>query len=159
MVLDTQTETLHMLTAAANHEDDTRVCQFGASFLQLRFKNSPLEVFLILKSTGIQVVNLKSPQNLSKAATQLVHVYAQIRPHSKVELNSTLVLALQLVEVSAKVRTGHVKDDEKDYRRDDIWAGILPFAPLAALEPIDDPRLLPGIPPAKSVTNYKRHKG
>ena len=72
----------------------------------------------------------------------------QIRPNSKVELNSTLVLALELIEVSAKVRTGHVKDDEKDYRLENVWAGILPFAPLTALQPIDDPRLLPGIAPA-----------
>lgn len=82
----------------------------------------------------------------------------QIRPHNKVEINSTLVLALELEEVSAKVRTGGVKDDEKDYRLDDVWAGELPFAPLRGLEPIDDARLIPGIPKAKSVTNYTRHK-
>ena len=68
-----------------------------------------------------------------------------------------MVLAMDLVEVSAKVRTGGVHDDEKDYALPDVWAGELPFEPLKAKTPIDDERLIKGIPPAKSVLNYKRH--
>ena len=66
------------------------------------------------------------------------------------------MLRLKLEEVSAKVRTGFPKDDEKDYHSTDVWAGILPFAPLQTLQPIDDHRLLEGIPVPKSVSNYKR---
>ena len=81
----------------------------------------------------------------------------QVRPNNKAETNATLVLALDLLEVSAKVRTGPGRDDEKDYRLPNVWAGVLPFAPLTALAPIDDPRLISGIPQAKSVLDYKRH--
>ena len=80
----------------------------------------------------------------------------QVRDNSKAETNATLVLRLKLEQVSAKVRTGFPKDDEKDYQLTDVWAGILPFAPLQTLKPIDDHRLLKGISLPKSVANYKR---
>lgn len=79
-----------------------------------------------------------------------------MRPNSSSELNATLVLALDLSEVSAKVRTGPPKDDEKDYQLPDVWAGVLPFAPQTTLPPIDDDRLLPGIKVPPSVSDYKR---
>lgn len=81
---------------------------------------------------------------------------SEVRPNSKTELSSTLVLKLDLEEVSAKVRTGGPKDEEKDYQLEDVWAGILPFAPLKALAPIDDVRLIKGIPQRPSVTDYRR---
>ena len=84
------------------------------------------------------------------------HMTVQVRPNSNAETNSTLVLKLDLKEVSAKVRTGFPKDEEKDYQLKDVWAGILPFAPLHTLDPIDDERLLKGIPPPESVSHYKR---
>src|ERR671934_333094 len=40
---------------------------------------------------------------------------ADVRPGSRKELRATVVLALALDEVSAKVRTGPVKDEEQDY--------------------------------------------
>lgn len=79
-----------------------------------------------------------------------------MRPNSKAETNATLVLKLPLEEVSAKVRIGFPKDDEKDYQLTDVWAGILPFAPIQTLEPINDERLIEGIQLPKSVTDYKR---
>ena len=80
----------------------------------------------------------------------------QVRVNSKAETNATLVLKLKLEEVSAKVRTGFPKDEEKDYQLTDVWAGILPFAPVQTLKPIDDHRLLKGIPIPKSVSGYQR---
>lgn len=80
----------------------------------------------------------------------------QVRANSTAETNATLVLRLRLEEVSAKVRTGFPKDDEKDYQLEDVWAGIIPFAPIQTLEPINDERLLEGIPLPRSVTHYKR---
>ena len=80
----------------------------------------------------------------------------QVRGNSKTELSATAVLALDLVEVSAKVRTGMPKDEERDYSLPDVWAGILPFAPLKTLAPIDDDQLIEGIKPPPSVTDYKR---
>lgn len=46
-------------------------------------------------------------------------------------LHATLLLEL-LEEMSAKVRTGNPKDEEKDYLLPDVWAGMLLFAPLTA---------------------------
>ncbi len=77
-----------------------------------------------------------------------------VREPNNEELKGTTVLALQLVEASAKVRTGPPKDDEEDH---DIpaWAGELPLR-IESLVPIDDPHLLPGIAPPAYILNYSR---
>ena len=51
---------------------------------------------------------------------------ATLRPHTKQELNATLVLKLMIDEASAKVRTGHPIDADDDYALP-IWAGVLPI--------------------------------
>ncbi len=66
------------------------------------------------------------------------------------EMKATLVLALRLTEVSAKIRTGPPKDDEEDYDLP-VWAGVVPTR-LEYNEPIPDPRLK-GTPP---VPEYAR---
>ena len=43
------------------------------------------------------------------------------------ELKGTRVLALDLDEASAKVRTGPPVDDDEDYELD-VWAGVIPLA-------------------------------
>jgi uncharacterized protein len=55
------------------------------------------------------------------------------------EMKATLVLALPLTEVSAKIRTGPPKDDEEDYDLP-VWAGVVPTR-LEYKEPIPDPRM------------------
>jgi nitroimidazol reductase NimA-like FMN-containing flavoprotein (pyridoxamine 5'-phosphate oxidase superfamily) len=55
------------------------------------------------------------------------------RPPTRRELAETAVLALPLVEVSAKVRAGGVKDEPEDYALPH-WAGVVPM------------RLTPGTP-------------
>jgi hypothetical protein len=50
---------------------------------------------------------------------------AQARPATDAELRSTVVLAIPLVEVSAKVRTGGPIDDEADLTWP-VWAGVIP---------------------------------
>ena len=52
------------------------------------------------------------------------------------ELKGTAVLALPIVEGSAKVRTGPPIDDEPDYALD-VWAGVVPLA-LVRGEPVPD---------------------
>jgi nitroimidazol reductase NimA-like FMN-containing flavoprotein (pyridoxamine 5'-phosphate oxidase superfamily) len=61
----------------------------------------------------------------------------EARPATAVELKITRVLALDLVEVSAKVRTGPPRDDAEDMSLP-CWAGVIPLT-LAAGTPIDDP--------------------
>ena len=58
------------------------------------------------------------------------------RPANDAELRATRVLALPLLEVSAKVRTGPPLDDPEDHALPH-WAGVIPLA-LVAGEPIPD---------------------
>src|ERR1700682_2017466 len=52
--------------------------------------------------------------------------WATVRPPSEQELMGTMVLAVPLVEASAKVRTGFAVDDDKEYDGS-AWTGVLPF--------------------------------
>ncbi|NJL62150.1 MAG: pyridoxamine 5'-phosphate oxidase family protein [Methylacidiphilales bacterium] len=49
-----------------------------------------------------------------------------VRQPNPQELQGTMVLALPLIEASAKIRTGMPIDDEADYNLP-VWAGILPL--------------------------------
>jgi hypothetical protein len=64
---------------------------------------------------------------------------------SETELNQTAIIAVDIDEASAKIRTGPPKDDEDDYDLD-VWAGVLPLA-LTPQELEPDARLRPGIRP------------
>lgn len=77
-----------------------------------------------------------------------------VREPTEQELKGTTVLALPLIEVSAKVRTGPPKDDEEDMTIP-VWAGELPLRITAGL-PIDDPQLSAGIKQPAYVTQYSR---
>jgi nitroimidazol reductase NimA-like FMN-containing flavoprotein (pyridoxamine 5'-phosphate oxidase superfamily) len=77
-----------------------------------------------------------------------------VRGPSEKELLATSVLRLELLEVSAKVRTGPPIDDEEDLGLD-CWAGVLPLR-LVPGEPVADPQLPPGRLPAKDVAEYRR---
>jgi nitroimidazol reductase NimA-like FMN-containing flavoprotein (pyridoxamine 5'-phosphate oxidase superfamily) len=79
-----------------------------------------------------------------------------VREPNEQELRATTVLALPLLEVSAKVRTGPPIDDDEDYALD-IWAGVLPLK-IAAGAPIGDPRLPETIAPPSYALNYSREK-
>jgi len=69
----------------------------------------------------------------------------EVRPPTEQELKGTAVLALAIEEASAKVRTGPPKDDEDDYQWP-VWAGVVPLH-VSAGSPVDDGRVLAGMPP------------
>ncbi len=69
--------------------------------------------------------------------------WAEQRPPNDQEIKATTVMALDLTEVAAKVRTGPPNDDEADYD-DPVWAGNVPIRSLVEA-PVDDPRLKAGI--------------
>jgi nitroimidazol reductase NimA-like FMN-containing flavoprotein (pyridoxamine 5'-phosphate oxidase superfamily) len=75
------------------------------------------------------------------------------QPNEK-ELKATSILRLPLSEVSAKMRTGDVQDDEEDYALP-VWAGVLPIR-LAASEPIRDERCDASLAVPASVTNFDK---
>jgi hypothetical protein len=58
-------------------------------------------------------------------------------------MKQTIVLALPLEEVSAKVRVGPPADDDEDYALP-IWAGVVPVRTQLG-EPVGDGRVLPGV--------------
>jgi nitroimidazol reductase NimA-like FMN-containing flavoprotein (pyridoxamine 5'-phosphate oxidase superfamily) len=78
----------------------------------------------------------------------------EVRPPSRQELKGTRVLAFDLDEASAKVRTGPPVDDDEDYALD-VWAGVIPLATTPGpLTP--DPKLAPGIEPSEAVRSWGR---
>jgi nitroimidazol reductase NimA-like FMN-containing flavoprotein (pyridoxamine 5'-phosphate oxidase superfamily) len=75
------------------------------------------------------------------------------QPNEK-ELKATSILKLPLTEVSAKIRSGPVQDDEEDYALP-VWAGIVPLR-LQTEAPIRDERCDAAIPTPAYARNYKR---
>lgn len=80
--------------------------------------------------------------------------WAQVRSPSEQELKGTMVLAVPLVEVSAKVRTGFAVDDDDEYSGD-AWTGVIPFK-WRAQAPVPDPRGNPTARIPANVANYSR---
>jgi len=71
--------------------------------------------------------------------------WKELRPANAQELKATTVVAMEIEEASAKIRTGHCADDEEDYALD-IWAGIVPLTTVIGT-PEPDPRNRPGVAP------------
>lgn len=80
--------------------------------------------------------------------------WAQVRPPSENELRATAVIALEIDEASAKVRSGPPLDDEDDYALD-AWAGVLPLRTVAGA-PEPDARMAGGIDPPAQMSAYAR---
>jgi nitroimidazol reductase NimA-like FMN-containing flavoprotein (pyridoxamine 5'-phosphate oxidase superfamily) len=80
--------------------------------------------------------------------------WATVRPPSEQELKATMVLAVPLVEASAKVRIGFAVDDDREYSGG-AWTGVLPFKWTPG-EPIRDPRGNAAIPVPENVQYYSR---
>ena len=68
---------------------------------------------------------------------------AALRPVNQQELKGTTLIAMEIEEASAKVRTGEPKDDEEDYALD-IWAGVIPIRQVVGAAE-NDPRLKAGV--------------
>lgn len=69
--------------------------------------------------------------------------WSMIRQPDDGEMKVTAVLAFELKEVSAKVRSGSPVDDEADYALNH-WAGVVPLQTIKGV-PEDDPLLRSGI--------------
>lgn len=80
--------------------------------------------------------------------------WATVRPPTEKEIAATMVLAVPLVEASAKVRTGFAVDAETEYDGG-AWAGVLPFKWTPG-EAIRDPRGNAGVSIPERIRNYSR---
>jgi hypothetical protein len=69
-------------------------------------------------------------------------------------MRATELVALEIDEASAKVRTGPPLDDEEDYALE-AWAGVLPIA-VDFGTPQPDPLLRDGISLPAHVGGYRR---
>ncbi len=65
----------------------------------------------------------------------------EIRQPNEIEMAQTATMAMDLVEVSAKIRQGPPIDDAEDYALP-VWAGVVPMI-SARGEPITDPNTAP----------------
>jgi len=81
--------------------------------------------------------------------------WEEVREPNEQELRATSVLALELDEVSAKVRTGPPLDEEEDYQLP-VWAGVVPVRSELG-EPISDGRVIFGTP-AISTDRLRRRR-
>ncbi len=102
---------------------------------------------------------LREPQAKRAAFEAIVeHIvpgrWPEVRPPSEQEMKATEVLALEIDEASAKVRTGPPLDDEEDYGLD-VWAGVLPLG-CGVGEPLPDPLLREAIDLPAHVSAYRR---
>src|SRR5215475_7311622 len=70
--------------------------------------------------------------------------WATVLPPTEQELKGTMVLAVPLVEASAKVRRGFAVNDDKDYSAPG-WTGVIPMKWISQA-PVADPRGNSAIP-------------
>ena len=75
--------------------------------------------------------------------------WEEARTPTAQELKATKVLAVQIEEASAKVRTGPPKDEEEDYALP-IWAGVLPLQTTIG-NAVPDPKLKEPVPLPESI--------
>jgi nitroimidazol reductase NimA-like FMN-containing flavoprotein (pyridoxamine 5'-phosphate oxidase superfamily) len=71
--------------------------------------------------------------------------FSEVRSPNAKEMKATMVLAMPIDQVSAKVRYGPPDDDESEDAALDVWAGEVPIM-TAFGEPVPSPGLRPGIP-------------
>jgi nitroimidazol reductase NimA-like FMN-containing flavoprotein (pyridoxamine 5'-phosphate oxidase superfamily) len=77
-----------------------------------------------------------------------------VRPPTEPEIKATMILAVPLIEASAKVRSGFAVDSDEEYAAD-VWTGVIPMK-WAAGKPVADPRGKPGIAAPDNILEYRR---
>lgn len=82
--------------------------------------------------------------------------WEEAREPNDTELKATHVIAVEIEQASAKIRTGDIGDDKPDYHLD-VWAGVVPMT-VQYQKPIPDPLLREETPLAKSVEDLFHKK-
>jgi nitroimidazol reductase NimA-like FMN-containing flavoprotein (pyridoxamine 5'-phosphate oxidase superfamily) len=76
--------------------------------------------------------------------------WEEVRQPNAKELKATSILAMEIDEASAKIRTGPPDDDDSPDAERDTWAGVVPIVTSYGT-PFPSPGLRPDIPLAPSV--------
>ncbi|MFZ0228177.1 MAG: pyridoxamine 5'-phosphate oxidase family protein [Mycobacterium sp.] len=149
------------MLAAAESPDGLPVCVTATLVDGLVLARAAMHHSLEFRSV-VAVGNARLVQDrdekLPALAALLDHVVsgrsADTRPPNPRELAATAVLALDLVEVSAKVRTGGPVDDPDDVALP-YWAGVVPLT-LNAGTPVRADDLDPAVALPPYLTSYRR---
>ena len=149
------------MLAAAESPDGLPVCVTATLVDGLVLARAAMHHSLEFRSV-VAVGNARLVQDrdekLRALAALLDHVVsgrsADTRPPNPRELAATAVLALDLVEVSAKVRTGGPVDDPDDVALP-YWAGVVPLT-LNAGTPVPADDLDPAVALPPYLTSYRR---
>jgi hypothetical protein len=75
-----------------------------------------------------------------------------LRPPTGQEVKATSILAMEIEQASAKVRTGPPADDEADFSWP-VWAGVIPLRTVVDA-PQDCPRLPAGLTPGGDLADF-----
>jgi hypothetical protein len=96
-------------------------------------------------SSAKQVTDQKDRDRILEVFTEKMCKgrWNDIRKPTEGEWKATMVIAFEIEEASAKVRTGPPVDDDEDYSLN-VWAGVLPMA-IERKPPIADPKLKSGV--------------
>ena len=104
----------------------------------------------VVFGTAKRVVDEKKERALFVISEQVLKGrWEEARKPNAKELKATTVLAIEIEQASAKIRTGGPKDEKADYDLD-IWAGVLPLE-VQKLPPLADELLKNDIELAPSV--------
>jgi nitroimidazol reductase NimA-like FMN-containing flavoprotein (pyridoxamine 5'-phosphate oxidase superfamily) len=151
-------------TLRAAREGSSEVCVCvtlldGLVLARSAFNHSMNYRSVVVYGTAREVTDPDEKWNAQRALVD--HVVpgrsAETRMPDQRELDQTMIMAIPLDEVSAKIRTGPPKDDERDLDLG-VWAGVLPLS-LVLGAPIDSPDLTPGIDVPPYATDYRRPTG
>lgn len=81
---------------------------------------------------------------------------SSLRPNHQQEIKATSLIAMEIKEAAAKIRSGPPEDDEDDYKSP-LWAGIVEINQVIG-KVIPDPLLAPGITEPDHLAIFKEGK-
>jgi nitroimidazol reductase NimA-like FMN-containing flavoprotein (pyridoxamine 5'-phosphate oxidase superfamily) len=148
-------------TLRASKEDASEVCVCvtlldGLVLARSAFNHSMNYRSVVVYGRGREVTDHDEKWNAQRALVD--HVVpgrsADARMPDQRELDQTTILAITLTEISAKIRTGPPKDDERDLGLS-TWAGVLPLAQVPG-DPVPAPDLAEGTDVPDYVRRYAR---
>lgn len=111
---------------------------------------------VVVLGSGVPVTAEPEKMDALRAFTEKVFPgrWSDARTPTAKELAATSILKIALSEMSAKVRSGPVIDDEADYALP-VWAGVIPLG-LVAGSPVTDERCTPATPVPAYAAAYRR---